>query len=283
MLVFLSGILLHRSIGKAWPEYIFGKISGIAWPYFFWSIIFLTVQMMTFPGPSKVVTGIALHSSTYLWFLHFLFIYYIIALVANKLNFNPWLLVALGVLVSFGPEAYRISRFGYLMAFFFLGNIVAARRFDFELFRTSQNGRIILGFSVTFFVISSALSVSGISLRYRPAGYWASISGIILWISIFVWLPQGNLSRVLAWIGKSSLVFYVSHMVAMTVVSRASAAYLGLEFQDIYLLNIVSAGILGTVLIKASDRSSIIKSMFSLTPLRRRSTWLMARFIKRTG
>src|SRR4051794_17007076 len=75
-LMFLSGLLLQKSMQKSRGGYVRGKVDRILWPYFIWSGILLLVKL---PGelPGDVVRGVLLSPESPMWYLAYLFCFYL--------------------------------------------------------------------------------------------------------------------------------------------------------------------------------------------------------------
>lgn len=227
ILMFLSGLLLHRSLGKEVRPYIYGKLAMIFWPFLIWSMVVLAAeQRLTL----EYVLKVPISSPTLLWYLWFLFAYYIIALVLKRLKVS-FILVAIVALIAslFLPDFLRMSRFAYLLFFFLLGAVVLER--DVRI----VDRRIIAGL-IAAAVAGSILSVQGFSMNYNAFYAWAPVSLALVLYSLPRHLYDFPGSGSLQWIGRNSLVFYVVHFPAQVVFNRMISPLLGDNIGLLYAL-----------------------------------------------
>ncbi|PVG82857.1 hypothetical protein DDE18_10905 [Nocardioides gansuensis] len=172
MLVLLSGMLLAPALRKPRSRYVDGKLRTLLWPYLVWSALDLAQlqwrlvqagESLDWPWVARVLYD----PPTYLWFLAFLLVYYLVAMVLPAPARTAAAPVALGLAVLV-PEDWQ--RLVWLFGWFLTGDVL---------------GRLVLG-------------------RLAP-----------------------RVSRgvdPLAYVGRSSIVFYVSHLVvAIFVTDRLTA------------------------------------------------------------
>lgn len=227
ILMFLSGLLLHRSLGKAVRPYIYGKLATIFWPFLIWSLVVLAAeQRFTLVNILKV----PISSPTLLWYLWFLFAYYIIALVLKRLKVN-FILVAVVALIAsiFLPDFIRMSRFAYLLFFFLLGAVVFER--DVRIL-----DRRIIATLIGVAIIGSVLSVQGFAMKYNAFYAWAPASLALALYSLPRHLYDFPGSIPLQWIGRNSLVFYVMHFPVQVIFDRAVSPYFNDSVVFLYAL-----------------------------------------------
>lgn len=128
LLVFLSGMLLTRSLTKSPGAYALGKARGLAWPYVVWSVAFLAVVGDLTADSLLAVLGSPL---SHLWYLSYLLGYYALAwgLHALRVPFLPVVLVSLG---AAGMLDGGWCRMVFLFAFFAAGHLYVQRRHVLE-------------------------------------------------------------------------------------------------------------------------------------------------------
>lgn len=133
-MMFLSGLLVSRSLAKGPRSYINGKIRMIAWPYLVWSVI-MTVLMVGAAGLTgsgrtwAIILEAAYDPIGHLWFLYFIFCYYLIGLAARSVN--GWIPILLMVVLSAAGSATQMApvlEFGFLGAFFFGGVLLSSNK-----------------------------------------------------------------------------------------------------------------------------------------------------------
>ncbi|MBO1770708.1 acyltransferase [Agrococcus sp. TF02-05] len=218
LLMVLSGMLLGTSLSKGPGRYLVGKLRAIAWPYVVWLLLLLAV----FPslGIETVVRGLVA-PNTYLWYLHTLLIAYLAALAMRRLP--AWLRtlapLALALVVSRFelPEAISMlspQRTLVLLSFFFAGDL---------LMQNLPRWLPLLRHPVAI-LIGAASAVAVVAIVLPPEGPGSGdaiiaplvIAAIAAGIGLLSRAPWRNpLARALRWVGKHSIVFYVSHWITM--------------------------------------------------------------------
>jgi surface polysaccharide O-acyltransferase-like enzyme len=209
LLMFLSGMLLSRSLSKPARPYIAGKLRGIAWPYVIWSTLALAV-IGNFSRNS--VIGNLVLPATYLWYLWFLLAFYAILWVVNRLRVPLWIMPVIGVIGAFGPETFRISRFFFLLIFFTLGHLYMTHRDKIDL-RAHRSW--LLPLSTVLVLGSGVASALGVTIQYEPLYVLAPIAGISLALLLGPSTNNGPVRRALRYVGNDSIVFYVTHFVTI--------------------------------------------------------------------
>ena len=238
LLMLLSGMLLSRSIAKGPRLFVAGKLRGIAWPYVVWSLIYLGVWQLdpAIDGGSHGGAGlvdILVEPVSVLWYLHLLLGLYLLALVLLSLpRARPWHLVsALAVtwgLVSLGDSA-EWER-ALCLATFFLGGDMLARRLDrglpttvTRLWSSPLRRPATL---IALLVLASPLllwAIMPMPARYAPYSAVPALAMMVLFVLAARALSGSPIERSLAWVGRQSLVFYVTHWLLI------GAAYAALD------------------------------------------------------
>jgi surface polysaccharide O-acyltransferase-like enzyme len=209
LLMFLSGMLLSRSLNKPMGLYISGKLRGIAWPYVIWSTLALVV-LDNFSRNS--VIGNLVLPATYLWYLWFLMAYYGIVWVLNRLQVPFWVVPIVGFAGAFGPDDFRISRFFYLLIFFALGHLYMSQSDRIDL---RSHRAWLLPVSLAVVLASGTASALGFITQYEPIFVIVPIAGIALALILAPSTGNGPVRRALRYIGNDSIVFYVTHFVTI--------------------------------------------------------------------
>lgn len=218
LLMLLSGMLLSASLAKGVGRYLLGKLRAIAWPYVVWLLLLLAV----FPslGIETVVRGL-FAPNTYLWYLHTLLIAYAAALALRRVP--AWartlapLALALGLSSLDLPEAISMfspQRTLVLLTFFFAGDLLM-RDLPRWLAVLRHPATIAVGIASAAAVVATVLPADGPGSGdpvIAPLVIVALGVGVGL-LSIPRW--TNPLARALRWIGRHSIVFYVSHWITM--------------------------------------------------------------------
>lgn len=263
LLMFLSGMLLSRSLTKPPREFFGGKLRSIAWPYVLWSIPALAV-MDNLSRNSLI--GMFFLSSTYLWYLWFLFAFYVGAWIMARLNIPVWVGVAVGFVGAFGPDDFRISRFFFLLIFFMLGHffVINSGRVFLEKSRPW-----LLPLSAAIFLAAGLASAIGVPVQYQPLFVLAPIGGIVLSLYLAPSTTIGPVRRALGYVGRDSIVFYVTHFVTMWVVMETLQSVGVTSPWVMYVVGVSLAVLTGVVFTWLRARSWIVATLFSF-PVRSR-------------
>lgn len=218
VLIFCSGMLLPRSLAKPAGQYVMGKLRHIAWPYVVWTtaVVVLLVGGSQVAGdgnyPPSRIWEIITAPGTYTWYLAHLFVYYLISLVLParvRLFSIPVLLVA-SALIADGDGW---TRFTFLLAFFFLGEAVT--RFHPVWRRIVRRRWVEVIAALT--VVATSIVASRAFLRYEPVTALGVIGVAILAEPVGEWVARGRMGDWIAAIGRSSIVYYTTHWIVVTV------------------------------------------------------------------
>lgn len=215
LLMFLSGMLLHRSLAKPLPVYLWGKVAAIVWPLLVWMVIygFFVRSGIGFPdsGIDYWLNG------DYLWFLMSLTLCYFFAALFKPLlpRFpagNVWaflgVFAAMMVTYVYGDVSGGVigSTFWY-GSFFFLG----AWAVHFVQHWVRAHWLMIL----PLFIAAAYFAHVGVHDRDLRVGTFEAAGISVLGIAVILWLaarlPRTAPVRFVEWVGRSSIVVYVAH------------------------------------------------------------------------
>ncbi|SLN04030.1 Mll2248 protein [Corynebacterium xerosis] len=240
-LMLLSGMLLARSLKKPLPVYYAGKLAMVLWPYLIWVII-AKIVFLEQPGVPWWHWH-AWYATSYLWFLFFIGVYYAAAPLLKRLP--PWAPIALGAAAGVLLEQGSMEqRMGYFAVFFFAGSWIASSPGLIDKLARPR-AAILLGIPALAFGAASIIWTE--SLHYSVWGAPLSIAGALALVAVFA-RPHvdGPVAQGLQFLGRSSIVFYVSHFPIMAMLSRSLLAE-G-SFLLLASLNLAAAILLGGLL-----------------------------------
>ena len=259
LLLFLSGMLLGRSLGKPSRTYFLGKVRGIGWPYLVWSGGFLLVVGRASPDQLFEVLW---SPPSYLWYLPYLLAYYAMVWVLRELHV-PLLAAVPVALIASAVDGAGVGRFAFLFAFFAAGHVYLQIRHRVDL--GARRGW--LWGSGVVVVVGGMASAAGFDLKYEPLFVLVPGAGIALCLLLAPRHSVGPVTRALSYVGRESLVFYVSHFITLWAFYSWSTAAGFEEPVPVYLLGICSALAVGTCLGWARRRSPVVHALFRLPDL----------------
>lgn len=263
ILVFLSGMLLPRSLAKDKGTYFSGKLKGILWPFIIWSTIYglaVDIHFRSFGELEELYTG-----GSHLWFLLFIFIYYLAAKPLQ--NFNPLLIAAVALTFSIAsPDGAKYSeRLLYLMSLFFLG---AYASIHMPTLLKALSSRWI--WVMAPIVVATAAATVMYELRFGPNYIVLSLVGAMVISARAIRAQETIISSLLIWIGQKSIIFYVSHAVFMTLTLKALRYYEVENYAAAAIFAISSALLGGWTLAVLKDYSKPVSWLFSFHGFRPR-------------
>lgn len=266
VLMFLSGVLLTRSLRRPPREYISGKMRRIAWPYVVWTAIdiaFLIGASQVFGDGHQSAASIVpllLDPRTYTWYLAHLFAYYMIALV------TPSSMRLLGVPVLFAVafivgDGDGLSRFLFLLACFFAGD--ASSRYP-AIWQTAVGSRLVVVLASVVLAVTGWLSLSGYGTRYG----WATLAGILALLILGRALGERvsdiPVLRALTSVGKDSLIYYTVHWVVVTAAAHLLARA-GVRIPELSLFLMLAVGFaIPWLVVRVRRRFPVLGLLFEL-------------------
>lgn len=210
-LLLLSGLLVHRGLQKSTRQYLDGKWRSVLWPFIGWNI-FIWVLMS---DPPPLWSPIVWLQPGHLWFLLYLCGYYLIALaLRGRHPVVPLLLLAVCWALTYGEVAHS-EFFRYGMYFFTGAWIGTALR---GKLRPPSGAPTLLAcgaIAVTFGVLHTQQWVD-----YRnPLAMLPVLAGIATIVGLCALVSQRFEMRFLTWLGRNSLIFYVTHFPVVAIMA----------------------------------------------------------------
>ncbi|EWY39284.1 hypothetical protein N825_07395 [Skermanella stibiiresistens SB22] len=255
LMVFLSGMLLSPSLRKGAPEYIAGKTRNILYPYILWSLIYGSLWVLAAPisGTPHYWSELAMipyAPQGHLWFLHNLFIFYLIMLALRRVSRLTIAVVALAVsgLIDF----WYIDRFLFLLGFFALGDL-AVQKEDL-IARLLADKRVVAGLALLTLGMPASVLLLETDLRYHLPSVPLAIGGIGIMILLAGRIGDKPGAALFRHIGRNSLPAYILHWIILAVSLLALKRIIpdhGMEPETrglILMLTLGCAGFAGTLL-----------------------------------
>ncbi|WP_114560916.1 acyltransferase family protein [Desertihabitans aurantiacus] len=247
LLMFLSGLLLVRSLEKPLLEYYLGKLTLIAWPYLLWA----AVHNITYDAVAPLWHPRAWIATGYLWFLFFILCFYLVAPLLRRV---PPLLVAPACFVlAVVVDDRLLHRMLYFAGFFFAGYLAARYQRQFHRVVDSTPTAVVCGVvAVGFAVVSSRYDV-----QYQAEFALLSLAGVLSLIHLARRIGDAVWTRPLQYVGRNSIVYYTTHFPLMHLALLALLA-LGIHSSLVIApVMLVFAGALGTLAVVLSRRPPV--------------------------
>ncbi|MDD7930056.1 acyltransferase family protein [Microbacterium thalli] len=220
-LMFLSGMLLPRSLAKPATEFALGKLGRIGWPYVLWSFIllFLLAATSSISGNTSVDAGTFLQvfyaPPTYLWYLAYLLIFYFVVLVLRRAPVVRSLLIPIALIASqllvATPQWQRML---FLFAFFLLGDLLSRHR---AVMDRSLTATPIVVVAAALALATAGAAGAGVLVRYQAVWAIGVIAGIIVLIRVAQSIQESAVGAWMGRYGRDSIIFYVTHWVSLLV------------------------------------------------------------------
>ena len=208
-LIFLSGMLLPRSLSKPRGVYLRGKVSRILWPYLVWSLVILAVTSFGAPGPNPLVELFWQPSSS-MWYLGYLFLYYVAVLLVPPAG-RTWLLVptlvglvAAAPSVALDPTAPPhsdlLQKFFFCFFCFLCGDLLTRNAARWLPVLAHPRTAVVAGLLA---LPALAMSVAGHEVRFQPLYLVSTLAGIVATIPLLTRLSGTAVGRSAATLGRS--------------------------------------------------------------------------------
>ena len=245
-LMFLSGLLLPASMRKPLPVYIVGKLRHIAYPLVIWTLVHYFLFQ-----PNSTIYNFDFWTTSYLWFLVYILAYY---LAAPVLAWVPTVILVIApLLVTPLIESGSRRRFFFLAAFFFLGKLIAERRVILDRVLGDPRSWIAAPVAIAFGVYTTVLNPN----PYQGALAVLSIPGIVVGIKLAQWAAARSWSRSIQFVGRHSLIFYVTHFPVIILTLLLTDRVLHWHVFVVITLSFAAAIGVGTISARLSGKTPV--------------------------
>lgn len=242
-LMFLSGMLLPAALRKPLGVYYSGKLRKVAWPYVVWMVVWC----VAFPVYGSLLS-LDTWWTSYLWFLLYIFIFYLIAPLTRWVP--GWVLVLAPWIAASMVDGLFNRRFFFLMGFFFLGKLVADHSDLLERVMRSRWVWVAVPVTAVFGLYSALVD---------PTSYWGLLApvsavGVLAAAKIAQTIDGQEWTRPLQYIGQHSLIFYVTHFPVIAATSWAGWQF-GIPVIVTIVAGFAAALLVGWASVWSSERS----------------------------
>ncbi len=257
-LYFLSGMLVSRSITKAWGPYISRKIDTILWPYIIWTAVILLVEYRT----DSYSPLAALYGFSHLtWFLAFLFLYCAVSYVLKSWNFRILLALAYGLSITFFLTGSPLDRgfvnlwdLPYYYLYFVCGHQFA--KSPGAVGASQTNAVLVTGWVAAMAVIVAAILVNPPNTHPGYFPFVITSFPFLLWAFSRMWME-----RFFVYIGRKSIYFFVMHFPIVVLCKRHLVPLLPSALAGFAVAAAFAIG-LPVVTKFLADRSAFVKAFF---------------------
>jgi len=225
---FLSGLFVEISFRKRDASaYLFDKFSRIAYPYFIWSVLQVSVEALfssqTQMGASASdVPAVAYRPWGQFWFLYALFLMHVAYVAFNKFGkYSPALTLTAALALFFYPlqvDVMALSSFSIHFIFFASGvvfrkQILESEKYNAPLWIVVLSLAILIGSG--YFIFDQLVAPARLTNGTHPFYFlYLSILGIIACANLAQYLAKRNLALFIQTLGIYSLQIYLVHMLA---------------------------------------------------------------------
>ena len=275
----VSGLFAGRSLlSKPLKNFVLDKLYTIAYPYFIWSCIQITLEHIISRSSHEVVPLTDIFKIVYepfkeFWFLYVLFVILIIYGVSHKLKISPLLFLAFSIIlyssyaldVSIGSWSvlYLLRRY---IIYFAVGLIIGHKILDSIASRTKL---FILILTTLFGYIGVALAVQLNFSDHVIAIPFIAILGITSSISLGIFLENLNIFNFLKTWGQMSLEIFVAHTIPAAFFRIFLQKFLGVIDPVIHLILGIMIGIYVPIALQIISSKLKFKYMFTLRGLKK--------------
>lgn len=258
-LMFLSGLLLPKSLEKSSGEYFTGKARHILWPYLIWTLLIWGLANWGDDRPNLLIELFVNPTTTPMWFLAYLTVYYALAF-AIPAAITAYLAPVLVAIAALPEMPDNLQRFLYLFAFFLVGSFVARNwdRLQPFLFR-----RAVTAISLTLGVGLAVASFLGAPIKYEPLYAVPVLASIVAVLPLVERVSSTRGGKFLAGYGRETIVLFVVHW-PVQVYTWNLLARLGVASAEILFVgNLVAGLFVAFLLVELNRRFPIVRAMFA--------------------
>lgn len=254
VLMFLSGMLLHKSLKKDVVSYSLGKFNQLYWPYVFWNIVAFTVMgALTW---KNMLQSVAVSPLSY-WYLLYMFIFYMSVVILK--NIPELIIIILSLLLAnFLLEVRNFSRLFFLFSFFMSGYYLL------PLCRKIIGNRFVAAIGIVLTVTGMILVFTGNWQKYAIIYAWMPFAAIAAIISLSDLYKSNFIGNLIEFVGRGSLVFYIIHQISNNISIRV-ASHIGEDrFYVLFAVLMINGLFFSTVMQLLRERYAPIAVMFDL-------------------
>ncbi len=269
---FLSGLFVEGSLKKRGEKgHLWDRIRRIAYPYFVWSILQMSIEMI-FPGQTQKrteisnVLAIAYRPWAQFWFLYALFLMHIVYLILRKSGRQTAAVLFTIALILFifpmRTAMFALLPFSMHFIFFASGILLGKYSPDVENFNLPLWAVLSLfgvlvgsGYFIFDILIEPARISSGSHSFYF---FYLAVLGIISMAGLSLYLASTGAFAFLKTLGRYSLPIYLAHMLAGVGIRTILVNFFGLHNWVLHMvIGLVFALISPIILLKFMSKINL--------------------------
>ena len=230
LMFFVSGLFVESGLKKGLNLFFKNKVKSILYPFIIWVGIYGGLKLLfnsvsnNPQSPANIIVSHLSGGGDITWFLHSLFIFFLVVPLVRRIPF--YIVIPASLILSYVipeiPEGSVFSSFDnghinrafYLFPFFYLGDLLVRRQMDIPA--VISKASILLPSLLCFILLSSLNFMMDKSISWQLLAPLALCS-----IPIFIFVALHTNVRLVHFVGVNSIVFYLSHYLAIQVFAKA--------------------------------------------------------------
>lgn len=211
----LAGMNAQRSLAKG--GFLTSKLATIVYPYFLWSLLQGSIQLLLSSTTNHAMSWTDLMSipwrpTSQFWFLYAIYLCHVFAWITrgDTVRIGIFALVAYPVGIYTTGSIGIVSNALLFFMFYALGGFLQPYLKNMVVRMSNSEGvaTTILGFGITVFV---ALKLGG---YYAPTALCSAFLGILLVLEFSYLLPANGVGLAIEMLGQLSMPIYLTHVLA---------------------------------------------------------------------
>jgi fucose 4-O-acetylase-like acetyltransferase len=254
----VSGLFLSRSAAKPAGEFAWDKIRTIAYPYFVWSLITLSIksplgQIVNQPRTLLEVSAILYRPIEQFWFLYVLFLLSTVFGFLLKFGMRPWAIVLLAALLYPGILPLPWTGWGALeltrssAIYMALGVIVGSSQL-FRLVSVARAGTLAAIVAIGVFILTS-LAIFLETPHPHSLDFILAASGTAAVVALAVLANRAGIDSAISFLGRYSLEIFVAHTMVSAAIRIVIQQFWHVAAPAPYILACTIMGLFGPIFV----------------------------------
>lgn len=264
-LILLSGWLLAGPLArKTAGNFLWGKVSKLAWPYLLWSLAYFAMGSLSDRGVNQPLPNELLNPTSPTWYIGYLFTYYVLAKVFDPVR--SYLIPVTFIAAYLCNDAGWWPRFFFLFGFFLVGDLLGQHWSRIGRTLTSRPAIVV---AVAIAAPAAIVSAAGRDLRHEAIWAVPMLAAIIACIPVFEALGSTRAGKKLAGSWRFTIVPYLVHWPAQ-IVAIVALREVGVTSGAIVFWVAVFVGIVsGYIALRVLDKVPALWWLFEIRGVKR--------------